>query len=817
MTMTTTSSSNPSSPIHHPPGEAPLLVKLDDAASKDPRVVGGKAAALSKAIASGFPVPPGFVMTTTAQTRGPRAFERELEVELSTSRAQRFAVRSSAVCEDGAFRSFAGQLETVLDVPADGVKAAIEHCWASANALRALRYGTAGGGPGGVAVIVQQMVAAESAGVAFSADPKTGERGIVVLEAVTGLGDKLVSGACDPEAWRIDTSGTRRTRTTSSIVLEAAQAQQVAELATKLERLFGRPQDVEWAWANGQLYLLQSRPISALPAAPIALSATAPEGGWDRDDHHAVLSPLGWSWFQPYPKAMAGCMREVGVPVDAVEITRVAGHLYLRFKMSGPENAKLPPRWVLWLASRLIPAMRKGNKLAADFIGGETYMQLVQRWEQEWRPELQQRIDSLFIEEPGTLSNDELLERIGRVLALTETGLYYHAQLGGPGVFSFGKLTMFVEDELRWTPERARTLVTGSSPKTTELHRQIEAIVRENLAEVRHAPDALSSFAALAIQCPKLASALTSWLRTNRLRILHYDPKHSTLGERPDYILSIAQSIADDLVTGASPVQASHEAEETEREAAAALDPNRLAEFKRLLIQARSVYGLRDENGIETVSRPAGLLRHFVLELGRRLPQLTEPEHAVYLYAEEHGPALRGEMTDLADVIERRRGEESWAEQNRPPKRLGPPAAPMPPFDVFPSGLAQAMRILSIMMKSEELHDPSPDGTLKGIGLGNRIVKGPARVINRPEELVRLRHGEILVCRITSPEWSVGLGRVAGIVTDEGGALSHPAIIAREFGIPAILGVANGTRTIATGDILQLDPVTGVVSRLVKT
>jgi pyruvate,water dikinase len=774
-------------------------------------VVGAKAAPLARAAAAGHRVPRGVVVTTAASSATLGAALRELDAALPKRDGARYAVRSSAVGEDGKLRSFAGQLETDLGVPRDGLGAAIERCRASASALRALRYGH--GKIGKVAVIVQEMVDADAAGVAFSADPRTGERGVAVIEAVRGLGDRLVSGAADPEAWRACASSCDRTREGDAEVLSAADARRVADLAFAMETVFGAPQDIEWALSGGELYLLQSRPITALPAVPVPVSVEPPKGSWDRDDHHAVLSPLGWGWFQPYPKAMARAMKQVGMPLEDVEVTRVGGHLYMRFVMGGGESTKMPPRWVLWLATRLVPSLRRANRMATELLDGETYLEVVSKWENEWRPELRRRIDELFVADPSTLDDAALLERIRLALELSACGLEYHAQLGGPGLFGMGKLVLFAEDHLGWDGARVQELLAGCSRMTTELHGQVEAIVHAHARELDPLDAFPTTWASLASHCPELFAALADWLSKNQLRMLHYDPKHATLGERPDYVLSIAENVAHALrhpsADVARPTGAGVEAALSE--AKAKLGPEPYAELERLVAQNRATYGLRDANGVETVSRPAGLLRHFVLELGRRIEaDIGEREHAVYLYAEEHAAALSRNLPDIARTIERRRGEESWANANRGPKHLGPPRPPMPPFDAFPSGLARVMRIMSWMERAEATPEPT-DGALRGVGLGTRVVTARARVILDPSDLVRVRHGEVLVCRITSPEWSVGAGRVAALVTNEGGALSHPAIIARELGITAVLGAADATLRITDGDLVRVDPTDGTV------
>ncbi|MEZ4393346.1 MAG: PEP/pyruvate-binding domain-containing protein [Polyangiales bacterium] len=783
------------------PATTPRIVDLAHPAPRA-ELLGGKAAALARAFAAGHRVPPGVVVTTAATS----LTAEELDAAVEALGEGPYAVRSSAVSEDSSSRSFAGQLETLLRVPRGEVVDAVARCRSSANALRALCYG---GRAGEVAVLVQRMVPAECAGVAFSADPASGARGVTLIEAVRGLGDRLVSGEADPESWRVSGDGPpRRVRTLGERVLDDAQAMEVSRLARAMEALFGCPQDIEWAFADGALHLLQSRPITALPAAPVAIPVVVPPGDWRRDDHHGVLSPLGWRWFQPYAAAMADSFRLLGMPLKEIRTERIGGHLYLQMVMPGGAP---PPRWVLWLASRLVPSLRKANRTAEALLDREGFQASFSLWEREVRPEMRAAIDALFVEDPSTLDDDALLARIRDALALTARGLAHHAALGGPPLFAVGKLALFVEDELRWPMDRAFELLGPCSESTSAQHRAVEAMVREHGDELGDGA-APATWAELLERAPTLGAALAAWQRESRLRVLHYDPKHATVGERPDLALTVLSSVLWARRQGAPDRAEADPSGAALEEARAALPPERFEELKRLLGLARRAYALRDENGVETVSRPSGLLRWFVLELGRRLGSAVgSPEHAVYLDPDEHGPALRGEIPDLAERVERRRGEESWAMRNRGPASYGA-APPEMDLSAFPGPLSRVFRVLTWMERAEAVREePVSDAPLAGSGIGARVVTGRARVIDRPEGLASLRPGEVLVCRITSPEWSIAHGRVAAIVTDEGGTLSHPAIIAREYGVPAVIGATGATRRIQTGDRLRVDPVAGTV------
>lgn len=803
-------------------------------------LVGGKAAPLARAAAAGHPVPAGFVVTTADDVD-----EQALERHLAALGDGPFAVRSSAVGEDGIARSFAGQLETMLGVAKGDVLGAVRRCRASALALRALRYGR---GVGPVAVIVQRLVPADVAGVAFSADPRTGERDVVIVEAIRGLGDRLVSGAVSPEAWRIDGERCERTRAGEGPALDEARARRVAALARALEALFGRPQDIEWAFSGGELWLLQSRPITALPAPPAAIPVEVPDGRWERDDHNHVPSPLGWALFQPYPRAMGETLRGFGLPIERLEARRIGGQVYLRFVMQGGDRPP-PPDWLLWLFSRLAPEMRACDRRARALLDGETYMTLLDTWKREWKPDLRRRLAELDVEDPSTLEDDALLGRIDAAIALYARGAARHAQLHGPGILSLGKLALFAEDHLGWPAAHAFSLVRGRSHATTAAQRHLAALVHAHDDELRRLGRAPATWTELLSECPRLGQALSEWLDENRLRMLHYDPKYETYGERPDLVLSVVDAClaerarrrgaSEEAAIGGAGADSSTNScagsstdSNSDSDADSNTDSNssahpsallddarrrltarRFAELERLVSRAREAYGLRDENGVDTISKPTGLVRRLVLELGRRL-ELERPDHAVYLEPSEHRAALRGALGELRARIEQRRREESWALQRRGPRAYGA-APPAPPVHLLPDGLSRIVRIMEWYERVEKPPEVAPEGPrLSGIGVGRRVIEGRARVLDGPEDMGSLQAGEIMVCRITSPEWSLGLGRVGAIVTDEGGQLSHPAIIAREHDVPAVLGTELATRRLRTGDILRVDPIASTVDVL---
>jgi pyruvate,water dikinase len=290
-----------------------LVVDFGSASACLAASAGGKGASLSRMAQAALPVPPGFIVCAAAfndfLNRG-GAFEQvqalagtldvhdaaalevasarlrelvlsaPLPADLRTEVSERYeamggpdaavAVRSSACSEDGEAASFAGQQETFLNVRgAAQVLDRMQHCWASFFTPRALFYRAQKGDltDAGIAVVVQEMIAAEKSGVAFTADPVQRRRDRLVIEAAFGLGEAVVSGTVTPDHYLIDRKngavmrefiqGERR-------VLEAAELDRLRELAERLEAFFGKPQDIEWSIRDGEIFLLQSRPITTL-------------------------------------------------------------------------------------------------------------------------------------------------------------------------------------------------------------------------------------------------------------------------------------------------------------------------------------------------------------------------------------------------------------------------------------------------------------------------------------------------------------------------------------------------------------------------
>jgi len=244
---------------------AEAIVKLGG--SEGLSSVGGKAYSLARLINFGYHVPDCFVITTAAYDNMSTELESAILSSFKELGSPLVAVRSSAVNEDGQKDAWAGQFDTFLNVNESNLIDKITACWQSALSDRAKSYASQKGlEAGAVAVIVQKMINAEASGVAFSAHPVTNDLQKIVIEATLGLGDKLVSGEITPDTYIMDkeTLTITESHILAKPMLDAAQLKEIGKSVSSIEQSFGFPVDVEWTWANGKLFIMQSRPITTL-------------------------------------------------------------------------------------------------------------------------------------------------------------------------------------------------------------------------------------------------------------------------------------------------------------------------------------------------------------------------------------------------------------------------------------------------------------------------------------------------------------------------------------------------------------------------
>jgi phosphohistidine swiveling domain-containing protein len=751
------------------PDMLPPVITLAEAARLDPAaapaLLGSKAANLARLLGAGFPVPAGVVVTPAAAADWDQASAqlRSAAVELG-GRDQRFAVRSSATAEDLAGASYAGQYETVLDVGLEELPQAVRRVFDSAGSARVAAYRQAhpeagataapAGDPSesGMAVLVQVMVAAEAAGVAFSADPLTGARDEVVISAVPGLGERLVSGQATGDQWVVRNGQARRTRATEQAIT-ADQAGQVAALARRVEAHFGSPQDLEWAIATdpggteGGLWLLQARPMTALPD-PVDWTPPTP-GYWMRNLRLGewlpeAMTPLFADWL--LGRIDHGEQQATRADVGAALVfphAAVNGWYYLG-------TPALSPRTIVTVLlqgrGRLLRFFRYGvlgpgrDPVVAD-------RRLLAGLAEEWHTELLPRYRRLVQEgdqQVETASPEQLVDIVDRIGAAAGEQLWSLAVVGGSAWKMEGALARFYRQHLAAT---------------------VDASVQELLVGL---PGTQPDLAAHAVQS-------IDW----------YHPTAGELGWPPPQPSKDRQR----------ELAACREAL-TAQCLAVLGDRLRLQARLRALLEVAQRYAVLREQQARQFTLAWPLLRRSALRLGEHLHtrgMIDQAEDVFFL--------TRAELdtrAPLQDVVARRRG--TWERQRR---LLAPLTIGRPPRLIQRELLAavEAARTPAAVAEGAIVGQPASPGR----------ATGAVRIVHGPGDFDRFQPGEVLVARATAPAWTPLFARAAAVVTDGGTLAAHASLVAREYGIPAVVATGDATARLTDGQVVTVDGGAGTI------
>lgn len=828
--------------------ETSLVIRLHDAAAS-PERAGQKAANLARLAAAGFPVPEGVVVTTEAWEAAhrdgaspaflPTQVYAALEAALAGLGDGPLAVRSSGVAEDLAGASFAGQYESFLNVRGlVAVANAVCKCWASAHASHAVAYGSRQKVQlGRMAVLIQRLIPADAAGVAFTANPVTGDPNEVVVSAVKGLGDRLVSGLASPDEWVVR-QGEARSISAPEGAIDAREAQAVADLARSVADHFGSPQDVEWAISNGNLFLLQARPITTLPAAsraeavePVPMPANPPPGFWEREGSHYPLPlyPITRSAFLPVVnKAFRHAFTEFPLLLETIELREIGGYIYQRVVPPGGKDRPAPPDWLWSLMVKVVPPIRTQIRRCEEAVRSDKAGRVIERWYDEWKPMIRTRMKELRRVDLASLSDADLDRHIEVTAAFLEDSFRIHMMLNAALNHMLAEFAFTCRDLLGWDDRTCFDLVSGLSETSSEPARALAALARR----VQQSPTAArllqqvdgKSIERLAEAEPELYQAFVAYQEAYGCRAMRYDIAYPTVEERADLTLRLIQ---DQISRGHDP-EAADAALEAHRSSRAAEARARLAVrprsdlelFERTLRRAERAYPVREEHGFFDAAGPIALCRYACLEASRRLVkrgQLARVDDFCFLDLNEIRAALRDiSRAPLHQTVTRRKGERAWALAHPGPASYGQPSAP-PSFAVLPPVARAAHEAVTWIIErtfataQSGTQQQANAGAIKGIAAASGSYTGTVRVIKDEDEFGKIQPGDVLVCPITSPVWSVLFPSVGALVTDTGGILSHAAIIAREFRIPAVVATGNATQLLRDGQVVTVDGTGGLV------
>lgn len=891
---------------HHAPSARPkyqarrtmrdYICTIDDWNEQE---LGGKARALAQVHRSDAAVPAWFVVTPEAFADSLTADQQaalaegdvvgalaelemhaDVQIALGTAvqrllaePADRVAVRSSAVAEDGATHSFAGQLASFLGVSAAAAVARVLDVWRSAFGPTVQAYHARHElpwPPPAPAVLIQRMVEADKAGVAFSADPTTGRRDHAVVSAVFGLGSTLVADTADADTYRVRADGSLVAQALaqqvqaqvldpeaglqtvvlprsegSQAVLNEDEAAQVAALARRMERHFGAPQDVEWAFAQGQLWLLQSRPITALPAA-------SPDGAlrlWDNsniaESYCGITTPLTFSFARrAYESVYRSFCRLMGVPERTL-----ADHSGTFGNMLGLIRGRMYYNLLAWYEMlALLPGFRFNRTFMEGMMG------VRERLPAELLPtpapvsgRARLRDGLRFFRALGRLMHahrtlpkrtDAFYQRLGTALALPDPETLQLNQLAqhyrglekqlltrwdAPIVNDFFAMIyvgLAKQAVAAWLPQHGHLLgdLLGGAGEVISVEparriRAMAALAQDDaiLTECLLHGTAADLHAALATR-PAFAERYQQYLADFADRCLdELKLESTTLRDDSTTLRQAIGTLAQQMQAGTLRLP---QADDRTRRAAAEREvrralrwhPIRRRVLGYLLRQARARIAGRENLRFER-TRVFGMARRLFLEMGRRLHTnevLNDPQDVFYLEVEEVLGFAEGTATttDLRLLSAMRRAEfVSYADEAAPPDRF------------TTRGAVHLPQPLVLTQPEEAAETGSTGSVWQGLACGPGVVRGRVRVVRDPRETT-VQPGEILVAERTDPGWILLFSACSGVIVERGSLLSHAAIVARELGLPAVVALDGATRWLRDGDRVEVDGHTGRVRLL---
>lgn len=889
----------------------PYLHVPGDGEVGDERMLGGKGATLCALTRDGFPVPRFFCVTTrllreirrgegddlraglrrlaelpvgdaaaaelarevsevarvTIRGRGLEPSVRDA-VEATLARSfepdVRVAIRSSVVGEDSARSSFAGQMDTYLYVGPEDVPARILDCLASAFSERALLYRHARAmmeRPIEVGAVVQAMVPAWRSGVAFTADPVTGDPSVVVVTAGFGLGEGIVGELVETDTFRVDKEercvrrreivckehrvvrdrvrgrGSRVTSVPEELrekpVLSDAELREVVDLAARLERWSGAPCDVEWSLEpGGSLKLLQSRPVTALSTDRLTIL----DNSNIVESYPGVSSPLTFTFVRHgYAETFREAMRTFGVSEAVLDRERnlfenlvayVDGriyynilHWYRLYELMGLEGGI--PAWerALGLSRGARPEPRsEGPGLwRRTYIRARLATNLFAR-----RGRIADYLDALRAEEAQLRELDLEAESAHELLELLEGAMDRLLAPYGIAVVNdlyaqqlFGLVGRLIERWKLGDPDSLRNaLLVGGAPSDSVLAvRSLTTLADEvrtrapwrELFEAESDPEALREELRRRPDLADLRQRFERHLALYGDRTVHeLKLETPSLRDDPAFALSLLRSyvLAPAADRRSDSERLRREAEKRVRQRLR-FHPVRRLVFSRTLRWAREALRHR-ENMRLARTRAFGLVKRIFRALARRFSEngfLGEPEEIFFLTLEEVRGVVRGSSVtaDLRRLASIRRDELARHERTELPPRI------VVRGPVLGVSTSPALPEASGPPAAER-----PGTRLRGEGCSRGVVRGRALVVREPRRQVDVED-RILVAPMTDPGWVFLMVAARGLVVEKGSPLSHTAIVGRELGIPTVVAVAGATSRIGDGDLIEIDGTVGTV------
>ena len=752
------------------------------------------------------------------------------------------AVRSSATAEDLPEASFAGQQETFLNVSGiEFVLQAVKRCWASLWTARAIGYrarhriGIEGLG---LAVVVQILVPAEAAGILFTANPINGRRDQAMISAAWGLGEAVVGGLVTADTIILDKNngeiierqiadkrimtarvngGTKDQPVPDELrtapALDEQPALELLKLGVRIEDIYGMPMDIEWALADGEIAIVQARPITALPEEkakpPTEWPMPDPDGPYMRgsiaDFMPDPLTPLFRTIAVPaINQAMKRTMAEtIGGQASLLDnyLTTINNYAYLYVKIKFND-------W-MWILFKMVPALPRLLRNA------------VKHWQSTARPRYLEAISPWSEMTEGEMTATELLRGVEELTAAMGdylTALQVDtlgAAAGSEGLFTA------IYDKLIKQPDGppAPRFLLGSDSLPIQAEKSLY-----DLAQWCRQQSDLSNYL-LEMPTNQIAERLTNdepqeeieiWVEwANRFQ--GYMEKYGHCIYDLDFSKSLPMDQPQPQIEtlklylsggGANPHIRQQESLKKRQEAIAhivqRISPLKLRIFRWALGIAQTFTKVR-EDSIFDIGLGYPDIRRMLAELGQRFAKAGAIEKPADIYWLNQEEVARGvEALDRNQLL-----EDLSKDINKRKKQWQAEKRATPPQQLPPKSRVMGIKTDAFLAVSEE--DQS-ELTLKGVAASSGKVTGVARVLHGQDDFDLMQPGDILVAEITTPAWTPLFAMAVGVVTDIGGPLSHGSIVAREYGIPAVLGTGVATQRIQNGQTITVDGDAGTIS-----
>lgn len=768
---------------------------------------GGKGKVLAKLFQSGYPVPEGFVIFPSAFENGQLIQAALTQIQLNIDKLRRknqlasFAVRSSALSEDSDKASFAGEFETILDVRNDeDIYSAIYAVYNSRASKRVQTYSMAKGMELNhqMAVVVQILVKADISGVLFTVDPITGSRADMVGNYVHGMGEALVSGEATPYSFRL-----KRLKGTYAGQAEFSRfAGKLYKLALKLEKTMGSPQDIEWAIADNRIYLLQSRPVTTLkgndPTTGEWNDSLTGDYLWSNANLSEatpdVMTPLTWSLI----KVMFIETQPFKIPGDYPMVGNIGGHPYINLSLLvsmlhvfGTDVGKILNKWdeVFGLVPKEIEVPLIPLKITQilDIIPDNI------RWELE--------ANHLYKELPEFIAlNPDWCENARQEIRNCTT----NEELASLWTDNIKPHYILNCQMLRVVMKKFQEPIFKLRPKLKKL----VGIADANILLSNLSGNLLLASIEPLIALSKLADGEIS--REEYLKQYGHRGPHELevsipdLDENLNWIEQQLESFRKSPVDIASLLAKQHSEYDKAINRLQQRYPGKYKNIKCKLEEVSYAACIREALRSE-FTRTYRVLRVFACKVG----ELTGiKEDIFFLYIEELLDLLSGRNEAVAFIEKRRKTHKKYCS--------------LPPYPTLINGRFDIFQWADNPNRRSNLYDShskfvqSSSDVIKGFAGAAGVVEGIVRKLENMEEGNLLQPGEILVTTVTNIGWTPLFPHAAAIVTDVGAPLSHAAIVARELGIPAVVGCGNATMLLQTGDRVSVDGRNGFV-RIIDT